>query len=458
VINNNAAQTQFRRAKLERQQRIISKLATRITDSLDLQTVLDRAVTEVKLYLKAHRVVIYELPPSAPGTIVAEAVEPQWRAYFGNRILDTCFQSASGTETVTHYREGLLRSFPDIYQSQLAACDLTLLETFQVKSVLVVPILLNRDRQASASPQLWGLFIAHQCDSHRQWQRSEISILERFAVQVAVALEQEQLLQLLAQRSIDRESAQQQLRERTEAETCLIQELANTSELLGRRDRELDAIATVTTYNLRAPLNGIANLATWLAEDLADCLTPETRQQIDLLQSCVGRMSETIEDLLQYVRVGQQPMSKVVVNVGELLTQIIDSLDVPPEFTIVIASEMPTLSTERGLLQQVFTHLIANAVKHHDSPNGRVEIFARPQAQGYLFEIFADGPGIAPQDRERIFEVFQRLQPNGQTHMGLGLAIAKKTIELRGGKIWVDANVGAGSKFSFTWTTEPIYL
>jgi signal transduction histidine kinase len=457
--NHNASQTQFRRAQLAQQQQILSELATQIQASLDLQTVLDKAVTEVKLYLKAHRVLIYQLPPNTTGTIVAEAVEPQWRAACGNRLLDICFQSASGVETVTHYREGLLRSFPDSYQIQLAECDLTPLEIFQVKSVLVVPILLTVDRQANDPPKFWGLFIAHQCDSPRQWQRSEISILERFAVQIAISLKQQKLLQTLADRSTDRERVQQQLRERTDSETFLIQELAYTSELLGQRERELDAFATVAAHDLRAPLKGVANLATWLIEDLDNCLTPDTRKHFDLLQSRVCRMTAAVEDLLQYVRVGQQQTSKVVVNVGELLTQIINSLGLATKFTIEIASEMPTLRTERVLLQQVFTNLIGNAIKHHDRSNGRVEILARPQQENvYLFEIVDDGPGIAPQDRERIFEVFQRLQPNGDTNLGLGLAIVKKTIELHGGQIWVESNAGAGSKFSFTWTTAPLYL
>jgi signal transduction histidine kinase len=267
------------------------------------------------------------------------------------------------------------------------------------------------------------------------------------------------LLQTLEDRSTDRERVPQQLPECTDSETFLIQELAYTSELLGQRDRELDAFATVAAHDLRAPLKGVANLATWLVEDLDDCLTPDIRKQFDLLQSRVRRMTAAIEDLLQYVRVGQQRTSKVVVNVGELLTQIINSFGLATKFTIEIGSEMPTLRTERILLQQIFTHLIGNAIKHHDRSNGRVEIFARPQQENvYLFEVVDDGPGIAPQDRERIFEVFQRLQPNGDTNLGLGLAIVKKTIELHGGKIWVESNAGAGSKFSFTWTTEPLYL
>jgi signal transduction histidine kinase len=269
---------------------------------------------------------------------------------------------------------------------------------------------------------------------------------------VTSAPEHERLLQPCTPQGIDRS------RDLTDTEAVGIPELANTSQPIEQKDRELNAFVSVTSGDLRAALKGIANLSTWLEEDLEQPLTPDTRQQFDLLQSRVRRMTRTIEDLLQYARVGQQPMSKARVNVGELLTQIIAALGVPPQFTIAIASEMPTIRTERGLLQQVLRNLICNAIEHHDRPNGRVEIFAHNRADGHLFEIVDDGPEIATSDRERIFEVFPRLKPNGETNTGLGLAIAKKTIELQGGEIWFEANAGAGSKFSFTWPTAPLYL
>lgn len=241
-------------------------------------------------------------------------------------------------------------------------------------------------------------------------------------------------------------------RERRADPLSLSEELAATKKLLAQRDRELAAFAALASYDLRAPLKGIANLATWLAEDLESCLTPDTRKQFDLLQSRVRRMRLLIQDLLEYTQADRQPITRSVVNVGELLTKIIGSLSLGAEFTIEIASPMPTIRTDRVALQQVLTNLIDNAVKHHDRPDGRVRIVAQPQQNGYLFEISDDGPGIAPQDRERIFEVFQSLSPQqNETSTGMGLAIAKKKIELQGGKIWVDSTPRVGSKFSFTW-------
>lgn len=444
------------RLSLDRQQRILSQLARSIRSAVDLQTLLDVSVREIRQYLQADRVVIYQLRLPEP-EIVAEAVKPPYRAALGARILDTCFQSPSTFETITRYRQGLIRDFPDIYQAQLSDCHIELLEQFQVKSCLVVPILLTREQAENELAELWGLVIVHQCDGPRQWQSSEMSLLEQAAVQMAIAIEQAELLQNLQQRIASQAEVEQKLREQTAAQKLLIQELAKTSDLLKQRNHELEDFAAIASHDLRAPLRGVANLATWIVEELEEILTPDTRQLFDLLQIRLRRMDRLIVDLLEYARSGQQQVQLVAVSVKELLTEIIDSFAVPDEFTLEIGSEMPELMTNRLALQQIFSNLIANAVKHHDRPNGRVQINARWQPDCYIFEIVDDGPGIEQDDLERIFKVFHTLTPASEnsTNTGIGLAIVKRKVELQGGRVWVDSTVGAGSKFSFTWTHQP---
>lgn len=236
-------------------------------------------------------------------------------------------------------------------------------------------------------------------------------------------------------------------------------QLADTNELLARTERELAAFETLVSQELRGPLKGIANLATWLEEDLQSCLNPDTRKQFDLLQSRVRRMNLAIDRLLDYTQAGQQPVTRSRVDLGQLLTKIIESLDLTAGFSIEIATPMPTFRTDRLALQQVFTDLLTNAIAHHNRDDGRVRIVAQAQQNCYLFEIIDDGPGIALPDRERIFEVFHRLLPHkNDTSTGMGLAIAKKKVELQGGKLWVDSTPGVGSKFSFTWLMTSLEL
>jgi signal transduction histidine kinase/DNA-binding NarL/FixJ family response regulator len=456
TIDNLLRQKQLQQSLQSQQQQhqILLEIAQKIRSAADLPAVLDPVAIALQQHLQCDRVIIYQLSPDRPGKVVAEAVRPQWRSARGEQIVDTCFQSVDG-HSIT-YRQGKLRSMPDIYTANLSECYLKLLEAFQVKAVAIAPILLARDLVAGELPTLWGLAIAHQCDSPRQWQTSELSFLEQLSVQLTIAIEQSKLSHTLQARIASQQQVEAELRQQTKAQSALIQQLATTTELLRQRNQELDAFAAVASHDLRSPLRGIANLAQWLEEDLQQFLTPETRQQFDLLATRVQRMDNLVEDLLEYARLGRSSTTKVEVNVQELIAQIIDSLGLNDKFTIEIVTQMPTLTTDRIALQQVLSNLLNNAVKHHHRPDGRVEIFATLQGSFYLFEIVDDGPGIVPQDRERIFEVFQTSsQHDRSVSTGMGLAIVKKTIELQGGTIWLDSIVGEGSKFSFTWPIDP---
>jgi signal transduction histidine kinase len=136
----------------------------------------------------------------------------------------------------------------------------------------------------------------------------------------------------------------------------------------------------------------------------------------------------------------------------ELLRDVISGLVVPPTFTIDYAPDLPTIVTNATALEQVLTNLIANAIKHHDRQNGRVEIRVVPEDDLYRFEIVDDGPGIPAEYHQKMFEIFKTFsKATTADSTGIGLAIVKKLIELQGGKIMLDSALGKGTTFSFTW-------
>lgn len=227
---------------------------------------------------------------------------------------------------------------------------------------------------------------------------------------------------------------------------------AQTHVNLENRNRELDQFSYVVSHDLKAPLRAIANLSEWLEEDLEDKLTEDTKKQMDLLRGRVHRMEALINGLLQYSRVGRIKGDLETVDVGTLLTQVLDSLDPPSEFTIKIEGEMPTLVTESLPLQQVFINLISNAIKHHDRSDGKIIISVEERDKFYQFAVADDGPGIAPEYHQKIFGIFQTLTARDlQENTGIGLSIVKKIIEHQGGKIRVESAVGQGTTFYFTW-------
>jgi len=250
----------------------------------------------------------------------------------------------------------------------------------------------------------------------------------------------------------DRKASEEALRARAEELTYLTTVLAQTTLTLEKRNQELDQFAYVASHDLKAPLRAIANLSEWIEEDLADRLTEDTQHQMNLLRGRVHRMEALINGLLQYSRVGRIDTKKSMVSVSALLAEVIDSLAPPKTFAIEVAPNMPTFVTERLPLEQVFTNLIGNAIKHHPKQDGKVTISVQEQKSFYEFAVADDGAGIAPQYHEKVFGIFQTLEARDQSeNTGIGLAIVKKIVERQGGTIRLESQEGQGATFRFTW-------
>lgn len=182
------------------QQQLIAAIALRIRQSLKLEEILHTTATEVRQFLKTDRVVVYQFQPDMSGTIEAESVLPGWTVAMGTQIWDTCFQQGAGSD----YRQGKKRAIDDIYQAGLTNCHLQLLEQFEVKANLVVPILVKG--------QLWGLLIAHQCTASRHWQSVELDLLDQLAVQIAIAIQQGSAYQQIETELVERQRTEAALK------------------------------------------------------------------------------------------------------------------------------------------------------------------------------------------------------------------------------------------------------
>ncbi len=221
---------------------------------------------------------------------------------------------------------------------------------------------------------------------------------------------------------------------------------------LEERNRELDSFVYVVSHDLKAPLRAVANLSEWIEDDLEGQLTADTRSQMNLLRSRINRMAATIDGLLEYARIGRSEDAIEPVAMARLLADVIDSLAPPPTFTIDLPTELPTLSTKRLPLFQVFVNLIGNGIKHHHSEAGTIQISIAERGDWYEFAVSDDGSGIAPEHQERMFKIFQAVNPqNRLDSTGIGLAIVKKIVEAEGGTIRLESQIGKGTTFYFTW-------
>jgi PAS domain S-box-containing protein len=221
---------------------------------------------------------------------------------------------------------------------------------------------------------------------------------------------------------------------------------------LERHNQELDSFVHVVSHDLKAPLRAISNLSQWIEEDFQGEISAHSQQQMTLLRSRVHGMEAKIDGLLDYARLGKTDTDSELVATVELVAEVVEMLAPAPTFTISIAPDLPILSANRLLLSQVFANTIGNAIEHHDRSDGLITISCQVHNDFYEFAIADDGVGIAPEHHERIFQIFQAVNPqNRSDSTGIGLAIVKKIIEAQGGKIWLESQLGQGTTFYFTW-------
>ncbi|MBE9067203.1 response regulator [Leptolyngbya cf. ectocarpi LEGE 11479] len=423
-------------AKQQEQQQLMASISLRISQSLDVETSLKIAVEGARSFLDCDRTLIYQFQPDMNGTIVAESVLDGWSVGLSAEIEDTCFVE-QGAE---RYCQGHKTVIDDIYSAGLTPCHIQLLEQFEVKANLVVPILLQPSA-TSKKTVLWGLLIAHHCHQPRPWQSNELSLLDDLSVQLAIAIQQNQFVLSLKERAAAMDRANRRLRK--------------ASQLLKKRNQELDQFAYIASHDLKAPLRAIKNLALWLQEDLEGQIPTENQQQIALMRTRVQRLESFIDGLLRYSRAGRESLETRELDPLQLLNEILDSLSVPESMKVTLPTTASTLVTEKLLLQQVLTNLISNAIKYHHRPDGHITISLKELGSRVEFTVADNGPGIAPDHHERIFAIFQTLESRDTVEStGIGLSIVKKIVEGQGGEITLTSEPGKGSAFSFTWKNQ----
>ncbi|RMG73450.1 MAG: PAS domain S-box protein [Bacteroidetes bacterium] len=228
---------------------------------------------------------------------------------------------------------------------------------------------------------------------------------------------------------------------------ALLSELAQANE-------ELKDFAYIVSHDLKAPLRAISSLAHWIEDDYAEHFDDGGKEQMRLLQGRVQRMQDLIDGILEYSRVGRVNLQPESVPLTALLAEVLEALDVPAHIEVIVPPDLPTLEMNRTSLYQIFQNLIFNAIRYMDKPAGRVELGWKPDdAQtGYgQFWVKDNGPGIDPRFHERIFRIFQTLQPRDKLEAtGVGLSIVRKLVHLHQGRIWVESQTHQGSTFFLT--------
>ncbi len=229
-------------------------------------------------------------------------------------------------------------------------------------------------------------------------------------------------------------------------------ELSERAAVLGRSNEELQQFAYVISHDLQEPLQLIARYARMIANRGSTAADDDAKRYITHLLQCTDRMQAMIDDVLSYARVDTQAKPFTPVNFAEAVRKAMANLKtiLDESGAQVSWDRLPVLAADGAQMVQLFQNLIGNAVKFRRG-NPLIQIFAVEEAKCCTFAVADNGIGIAPDQLERIFGMFQRLHTAAEyPGTGIGLAICKRIVERHGGRIWAVSEPGQGSTFCFT--------
>ncbi|MEG4346569.1 PAS domain S-box protein [Microcoleus sp. A003_D6] len=459
-----------------RRERLVVAMLDRIRSSLNLEEVLTAAVEQVRQFLQTDRTVIYRFNPDWSGIVVVESVARDRISLRNFNNLDGCFRE----KFVDIYQQGCIRSMEDIYRENLTECHLKLLEEFEIKANLIVPILKARESisqtQQTAENQLWGLLIAQDCSGPRPWDSSEIESLRQLCVQLAIAIQQSTLF----------EQAQTEIADRKLAESAL-QEAALAAE---RANRAKSEFLANMSHELRTPLNGVLGYAQILKTDKD--LSEDQQESLSNIQQCGKHLLMLIDDVLDLSKIEARKMDlypeelnflNFTKNIADLFQMRASQKGI--SFNYEQVSPLPScVRVDQKRLRQILINLLSNAVKFTNSggvsfkvgyvgtmawsrgqgENYELSILSSELKQNYMrfahnanaaqhplkirFQIEDTGTGIERSKLEEIFLPFHQLGSNTFVEgTGLGLSISQKLAKLMGSEIRVNSTLGKGSTF-----------
>jgi signal transduction histidine kinase len=230
------------------------------------------------------------------------------------------------------------------------------------------------------------------------------------------------------------------------------QELRAALVELERSNADLEQFASILAHDLAAPLRVIRGFAELLQSRAAERLEPDEQAHLARIAHQAEVMQAMIGALRDYARVGGANLLMREVDTSMLVADVLERLQplVDERGAAVSMEKLPPVRADPSQLGQVFQNLLDNALKHagHERPEIRVSAIA--DGGGTTFTIADNGPGVPPERRERMFEMFTRGGTDDDAEsMGVGLAICRKLVQRHGGRIWIeDGEPGAVVRFT----------
>lgn len=237
-----------------------------------------------------------------------------------------------------------------------------------------------------------------------------------------------------------------------------LQRLSSESERLVRSNKDLERFAYVVSHDLQQPLGYISRYANLLADGYLAQLDNDAQRYLTRIVEASERLQQMVDDVLAYSRLSSRGGAFAMVDFSDLADAAVAELETRFAETngTCRREALPRLRADAAQIQQLFTNLFSNALKFHGEDPPRIRVSATQDGDYWRFCVADNGIGMRPEDRERVFEMFQRLHGEDEyPGTGIGLAICRGIVERHGGSIWAESAPGQGSRFWFTIPTTP---
>ncbi|MEG4281787.1 PAS domain S-box protein [Microcoleus sp. A006_D1] len=457
ITERKQAETELQESALR--QRAIARVIERMRQTLDIGEIFHATTRELRQTMKCDRVALYRFNPDWSGEFVAESVDSKWVSFIQVQEIDSKFTEGAlesekclvqkfdstsqevrdtylqETEGGAYSRGKTYLCVPDIYKQGFDNCYIQLLEKFQAKSYITVPIFCGE--------QLWGLLASYQNSAPRQWSEAEINVAVHVGTQLGVALQQAELLARTQRQSM---------------------ELLKSKENAEVANRAKSQFLASMSHELRTPLNAILGFSQVMARNSS--ITEEQKEYIKIINRSGEHLLELINDVLSMSKIeaGQITINESRFNLYNFLNSLKEMLQLKANskglhLSFENIGDLPHyIQTDEAKLRQVLINLLGNAIKftQYGTVTLRVssrETNAAAQKEALLlFEIADTGPGISPSEISTLFQPFVQTETGRKSMQGtgLGLPISQQFVKIMGGDIAVESQLGQGTTFSFS--------
>jgi light-regulated signal transduction histidine kinase (bacteriophytochrome) len=234
---------------------------------------------------------------------------------------------------------------------------------------------------------------------------------------------------------------------------ALADELQRSNERLQQTNEELERFAYIASHDLQEPLRTMSMYTQLLRRTYGGKLGADADEMLDYILRGSKRMQELVGAVMELSRATSHVAHFEHTNANSALAVAKANLasTIDEHHAQIEADELPVVYSDPTNLSRVFQNLISNALRFRSGAPPKIRIAADAAGNVCMFSVADNGIGIAPEHRQRIFELFARLHPWSKLPgAGIGLAVCKRIIEHQGGRMWVESEVGRGSTFYFT--------